>query len=360
VGQHVARTIAQRAASAGRLQRTILVHGPAGAGKDAFVDDLLALLLCQAPATGDRPCNACRGCRDARARAHPDLLIGSPAAWRESRATGESIVAVARRWLLGTATSPVAGEVRVVLIEAADQANEGIQNAMLKALEEPAPRQMFILVAQEVSNLLPTIRSRATPLRVGPVAIAQLRELLMDRERLPADQAEALARISDGLTGRAIGYARNPSLLDWRRRTQAELLHLLGRSRSDRFASARELLDAAAAVGATPAEAVDAIGDDEPVRLAGAAQRAAALLVVEAWRALARDVLMVRSGRPEVVGASHTVELTEAAARVDGEELVAFINLLERIAEGLRANAAPRLALERAMLAWPTTRPASR
>lgn len=353
VGQHVARTIAQRAARAGRLQRTILVHGPAGAGKGAFVDDLLALLFCQAPDAAHRPCNACRGCRDARARTHPDLLIGSPTAWRESRGTGESIVASARRWLLATATSPVAGEVRVVLIEAADQANEGIQNAMLKALEEPAPRQMFILVAQEVASLLPTIRSRATPLRVGPIGVAQLRELLMDRERLPADQAEALARISDGLTGRAIGYARNPSLLEWRRRTQVELLHLVGRGRADRFASARELLDAAAALGAPPAEPVEAVGDEEPVRLAGAAQRAAAMLIVEAWRALARDLLMVRAGRPDVAGASHAVELSEAAQTVDDEALVAFINLLERIAEGLRANAAPRLALERAMLAWP-------
>jgi DNA polymerase III delta prime subunit len=355
VGQEVARTIAQRAARAGRLQRTILVYGPAGAGKGAFVDDLLALIFCQAPDAAGRPCNVCRGCRDARARAHPDLLIGSPTAWRESRTTGESIVAAARRWLLGTATSPIAGEIRVVLIEGVDQANEAIQNAMLKALEEPAPRQMFILVAQEVASLLPTIRSRATPLRVGPIGMVQLRELLMDRERLPADQAEALARISDGLTGRAIGYARNPSLLEGRRRTQAELLHLLGRGRADRFASARELLDAAAALGAAPVETVDSVADEEPVRLAGAAQRAAAMLIVEAWRALARDLLIVRSGRPELAGSSQAVELAKAAESLRDEGLVAFINLLERTAEGLRANAAPRLALERAMLAWPLT-----
>jgi hypothetical protein len=75
VGQDVAQTIALRAAGSGRLQRTILVHGPAGAGKDAFVDDLLALLLCRAPSPASRPCNACRGCRDARARTHPDLLM---------------------------------------------------------------------------------------------------------------------------------------------------------------------------------------------------------------------------------------------------------------------------------------------
>ena len=354
VGQQVARAIALRAAKVGRLQRTVLVHGPAGAGKGAFVDDLLALIFCQAPDAASRPCNACRGCRDARARTHPDLIIGSPAAWRESRATGESIVAAARRWLLSTATSPIAGDIRVVLIEQADQANEQAQNAMLKALEEPAPRQMFILVAQEMGNLLPTIRSRATPLRVGAIGSTELRTLLMDQERLPSDQADALARIAGGLAGRAIDYARNPSLLEWRRRTQAELLHLLGRGRADRFASARELLDAAAALGAAPADAAEPANDEEPVRLAGAVQRGAALLIVEAWLALARDLLMVRIGRESLAATNLQVELDGVAGALREDELVEFINLLERIGQGLRENAAPRLALERAMLAWPS------
>jgi DNA polymerase III subunit delta' len=360
LGQQVARAIALRAAGAGRLHRTILVHGPAGAGKGAFVDDLLALLFCQATAPQSRPCNACRGCREARAHTHPDLLIGSPADWRESRTTGESIVAAARRWLLTTATSPIAGDIRVVLIEQADQANEQTQNALLKSLEEPAPRQMFILVAQEAATLLPTIRSRATPLRVGPIGSGELQALLMDQERLPADQAEALARIADGLAGRAIGYARNPLLLDWRRRTQAELLHLLERNLADRFASARELLDAAAALGAAPAVPVETGGDGEPARLPGAPQRAAALLIVEAWRSLARDLLMVRAGRENLAATNLQVELAAAAAAVGDEELVAFVNLLERVADGLRQNAAPRLALERAMLAWPSTGPGRR
>jgi len=360
VGQQVPQAVATRAAAVGRLQRTILVHGPAGAGKGAFVDDLLALLLCQAPAADVRPCNACRGCRGARSRTHPDLIVGSPAAWRESRTTGESIVAAARRWLLASATSPIAGELRVVLIEHADQANEQAQNALLKALEEPAPRQMFILVAEDLANLLPTIRSRATPLRVGSVAHAELEALLMDRERLPADQAAALARIAGGLAGRAVGYARNPELLKWRGRTQAELLGLLSRGRADRFASARELLDQAAAVGA-PMEPMEPVSDEEPARLTGAAQRGAAMLVVDAWRALARDLLMVRAGRPKLAATARQLEeLPAVAMRIDPAELREFMSVLETIGEGLRANGAPRLTMERAMLAWPLIHPQGR
>jgi len=355
LGQHEARAAAQRSVASGRFQRTLLVHGPAGAGKGAFIDDLLALLFCQAADPTGRPCNACRACRDARSRAHPDLVVGSPEAWRESRSTGESIVAAARRWLLEASTSPVAGDLRVVLIEGADRANEQIQNALLKALEEPAPRQMFILVADEPSLLLPTIRSRSQPLRIGTVARAELRAWLIDHERLPADQADALARISGGLSGRAIGYARSPGLLEWRRRTQAELLELMGRGRADRFSSARELLDGAGRLGLPAPDESDPIADDEPARVPGAAQRVAALLIADAWQGLARDLLLAAAGRAELTPSAQLVEgLDDARQGIAGDRLVAFIRLLDRIQDGLRTNAAPRLALEVAMLAWPT------
>ncbi|HYN63337.1 MAG TPA: hypothetical protein VES36_01930, partial [Candidatus Limnocylindrales bacterium] len=334
-----------------------------GAGKGAFVDDLLALLLCRADEPAERPCNACRGCRDARARTHPDLVVGSPQSWRDGRATGESIVAAARRWLLTAATSPIAGELRVILIEGADRANEQIQNALLKALEEPAPRQMFVLVADEPARLTPTIRSRSQALRVGSVPHAELRAWLIDRERLPADLADALARISGGLTGRALGYARNESLVAWRRRTQVELLSLLSRGRADRFTSVRELLDSAVRLGLPPPEESEPATEEEPARVAGAAQRAAALMIVEAWQGLARDLLLAGAGRTELTAAAQLVgDLLEAAQGTARHELVAFIVLLERASEGLRANAAPRLALEMAMLAWPTAqgRPAPR
>jgi hypothetical protein len=355
LGQPVARAAALRAAAGGRLQRTLLVHGASGSGKDAFVDDLLALLFCRASDPAGRPCNACRGCHDARARAHPDLVIGSPESWREGRSTGESIVSAARRWLLAAATSPIAGELRVILIEGADRANEQIQNALLKALEEPAPRQMFVLVADEPTRLLPTIRSRSQRLRIGSVPRAELQAWLIDYERLPADLADALARISGGLTGRALGYARSESLVAWRRHTQMELLSLLTRGRADRFSSVRELLDGAVRLGLPAPEESEPAADDETARVAGSAQRAAALVIVEAWQGLARDLLLAGAGRIELTAASQLVgDLSEAARGAARHELVAFIALLERVSHGLRANAAPRLALEMAMLAWPT------
>lgn len=355
LGQPIARRVLQQAAGRERLGTTLLVHGPRGAGKGAFVEDVLALLLCADADPGRRPCNACRGCRDAREAAHPDLVIGSPERWRDERSTGESIVAAARRWLLASAGTPIAGTRRVILVEGVDRAGEAVQNALLKALEEPSRRQMFVLVADDIGRVLPTIVSRAHALRVGAVPRAELVAWLMDRERLPADQADALARIADGLPGRAISFARQPDLVEWRRRTQAELLSLLERGRADRFASVRDLLDAAppGAAGVSQ-EAAQTPDEDAPVRPAASAQRAAALAVVDAWQALVRDLLVAGAGRPAYAPAAQLLpDLEETAGRLQPAALVSFAALLERIRAGLLENAAPRLALERAMLTWP-------
>jgi DNA polymerase-3 subunit delta' len=347
LGQRPARRMAIGGFATGRIGHSLLVHGPAGAGKGAFVDDLLALIHCTREDASQRPCNACRGCRDARSRSHPDLVIGSPDRWREARSTGESIVAAARRWLLEAAGAPVVADRRVILIERADHASEQIQNALLKALEEPTDRHTFILVADDPSRLLPTIRSRCQPMRIGAVPLAELRDHLMNVERLPEDQAVALARISGGLAGTAIAYARDGQLLGWRRRTQLQLTALLERGRAERFASVRDLIDEAAAF-------VPAKPDDEEARTPASVQREAAQSVVAAWIGLSRDLLVAAAGRAELTPSAELAdELGALGRRIGVAPLLAMLEHLERVQAGLGENGAPRLALESAMLRWP-------
>jgi hypothetical protein len=358
LGQAIARAIATRGALNDRLQRSLLVHGPAGAGKDAFVDDLLALLFCVDGDRTLRPCNACRGCHDARARVHPDLVIGSPERWREARSSAESIVSVARRWLLEGAGAPVVAERRIVLIEHADAANEQTQNALLKALEEPTARHMFILVADEPSRLLSTVRSRCQPLRIGPVPRRELAEWLRDRHRIAADQADAFARLSGGLTGVALSYVHEPDRVAWQRRAQAELLALLERGWADRFGSVRDLLDdASRQASPVPDETGGGNEDAESSRALTVVQRNGAQRLTAAWLDLTRDLLMASVGSPDLASTAELVpELPDFARRIGAPSWVAFIGLLERIHEGLRESAAPRLAMEVAMLEWPSLR----
>jgi hypothetical protein len=145
-------------------------------------------------------------------------------------------------------------------------------------------------------------------------------------------------------------------VVDWRRRTQRELLSLLERGRADRFGSARDLLDEAARPGRQPPTdgGDEGLSDADAARPTSAAQREAALQIVDAWRDLGRDLLLAAAGRPAIATTVVLIPDLEGTARAIGQPAIrAFIAELERIREALRLNAAPRLALEVAMLAWP-------
>ena len=84
-------------------------------------------------------------------------------------------------------------------------------------------------------------------------------------------------------------------------------------------------------------------------------QRAVATAIVEAWISLARDLMVANAGRADAAPTGELIpELADVAGRLDVRQVAGFIGLLEEIHAGLAQNASPRLALEVAMLAWPT------
>ena len=91
-------------------------------------------------------------------------------------------------------------------------------------------------------------------------------------------------------------------------------------------------------------------------RVATAVQRGAALRITEVWLALTRDMIVAAAGRPHLAPTAEIVpELAEVAARIGTARLTDAARRLEQVYAGLLDNAAPRLALEAAMLAWPST-----
>jgi len=180
------RELAQAFAS-GRMHHAWLVAGPEGIGKATLAYGLARHVLApraERDASGSTlkiaPNSATA--RQIRALAHPGLLVlRRPYDMRSKRHAASIPVDEVRRLkaFLGlTAGGLTAGDDswRVVIVDAADELNVNAANALLKSLEEPPSRALFLLIASEPARLLPTVRSRCRRLQLAPLTGTALRQ----------------------------------------------------------------------------------------------------------------------------------------------------------------------------------------
>ena len=174
---------------AGRTQHAhaYLLHGPAGIGKRALAERLMASLLCRSP-LGLEACGQCKACHLLAAGTHPDNYILEP------EELDKAIKVDQVRELVGfvVQTAQLGGR-KVVLVEPAESMNLNAANALLKSLEEPSGDTVLLLVSHQPSRLLPTVKSRcvqqACPLPSEAVSLAWL------AQALPGSDAETLREL---------------------------------------------------------------------------------------------------------------------------------------------------------------------
>ncbi len=139
-------------AQAGRLGHAWLLLGDPGLGKEQLAERLARLHLCQQPDRGE-PCGQCHSCQLFDKGHHPDLGTLPT----DSKTIGvEAIREICAR----LQNSAQLGRGKVVIIPDAERMTESAANALLKTLEEPAGDSLLLLIASQVSRLLPTILSR--------------------------------------------------------------------------------------------------------------------------------------------------------------------------------------------------------
>jgi DNA polymerase-3 subunit delta' len=221
LGQEAAEAALVRAFAGGRMHHAWLLAGRAGIGKATLAYRLARHVLAH---PGERdpagkslavPAGASPA-RQIAAQAHPGLLVlRRPWDPRTKRfATGIPVDEVRRlRSFLGLTAE--GGGWRVVVVDSADDLNLNAANALLKSLEEPPPRALFLIVSAHPSGLLPTIRSRCRRLDLAPLgpehlrraAEAAMRAAGVDRpkpeewlqlERLADGSVRTLLQLADG------------------------------------------------------------------------------------------------------------------------------------------------------------------
>ncbi|QLL15188.1 DNA polymerase III subunit delta' [Pseudomonas chlororaphis] len=165
---------------AGRAQHAhaYLLHGPAGIGKRALAERLMARLLCQHPAGLDA-CGQCKSCLLLQAGSHPDNYVLEP----EEADKAIKVDQVRELVSFVVQTAQLGGR-KVVLIEPVESMNINASNALLKSLEEPSGDTVLLLVSHQPSRLLPTIKSRcvqqACPLPSEAMSLQWLSKALSD------------------------------------------------------------------------------------------------------------------------------------------------------------------------------------
>ncbi|MXX65107.1 MAG: AAA family ATPase [Acidimicrobiia bacterium] len=164
-----------------------LFVGPSGVGKGTVAKSFAAELVGRSESDRDRVIR----------NIHPDVKMIGP--------EGRSLFGVdqARSVTVGASLHPVESERKVFILDEASMMTEAAANSLLKTLEEPPPRTVFILVAESVDDLPPTVSSRCRLVRFGRVSEGELVAGLKENG-VSSDQAETIARISGGSPGLAL------------------------------------------------------------------------------------------------------------------------------------------------------------
>jgi DNA polymerase III subunit delta' len=353
-----------QAAVAGGMTHAWLFTGPPGSGRSVAARAFAAALLCE-----NGGCGVCPSCRQVRAGTHADLLLVRP----EGLSYG---VRQTRDLVLRAAGAPAGGRWLVVLFEDADRCTEQAANALLKAIEEPAPRTVWLLCAPSAEDLVTTIRSRCrvVTLRVPPSeAVARV---LVERDGIDHDRALAAARAAQGHVGRARRLVTDPSAAA--RRAAVLQVPVQATSLGPALAVAASLVKSAEDEAKSVTEQLDeperealrqAFGEGSTGKGVAKAMRgvAGAMKDLEdrqksrATRvkrdtldgalldlaAFYRDVLMVQCGADvELANADRLEDIRRLAAAGPPEATLRRIEAIMRCRERLTLNVAPLLAVE--------------
>ena len=217
--------------------------GPPGSGRSSAAVAFAQALIC--PNEG---CGACNECQSAATGGHPDVEV--------IRTEGLSIkVEEIRELLSRVAWSPSMGGWRVVVMEDADRLTESAANALLKAIEEPGTRTVWLLCAPTLHDVLPTIRSRCRHLQLRTPSIEAVTQVLIRRDNISPTMADFVARVSQGHIGRAKFLATNESVRS-NRKVIMQLPLQLG-SLAAAFRAAQILVDIATTEAQATSEELD-------------------------------------------------------------------------------------------------------
>ena len=356
----------RRAAALTAPNHAWLFTGPPGSGRSNAARAFAAALLCEQADPQARGCGDCHACRTALAGSHADVT---------SVTTEKVTISIdeARELVRKAQDKPSTGRWRVLIVEDADRMQERSTNVLLKAIEEPPPRTIWLLCAPSPGDVLVTIRSRCRPVSLRLPPVEDVAQLLIRRDGIDPEVARGAARAAQSHIGVAKRLATDEGAR--KRRDSIVRLPLSLRNVSGAMKAAADLVALAEAEAASSFEQRDAAEREallvslgapatgtlppsirsQVKRLEEDQQRRAKRSRNDYFdRALTdllsfyRDVLMLQLGSPDdLVNEGLRRELEDFAAHGSPEQTLMRMEEINTVRRRLvTTNVAPLLAIE--------------
>ncbi len=330
IGQTRVVSLLQRGLEMGSLAHAYLFVGPARVGKMTLAINLAQALNCE---TAERPCGECASCQKIALAKHADVQIiglgyGGDSAEANSRV--EISIDQIRQLQHSASLPPFEGKSKVFIIDGAELLSIEAANCLLKTLEEPVGKVVFILLTTNERLLPATVISRCQRVELLPLAVTEVEAALNRRWGIEPQKAKLLARLSYGCFGWAVSAALDERLLQQRAERLDELLDMVSADYDERFSYA--------------------------ARLAAQFSQNRGLVQerLDLWLAWWRDLLLVKAGSSgDITNVDRLATLIDMAKGYSLAQIRAFINSILVAGEELRQNANPRLVLEVLMLSIP-------
>ncbi len=366
-GQEAAIAALQDAAAdPDAMTHSWLITGPPGSGRSNLAFAFATALL-QGSTSGPHPdpAQAARTAAQVAARTHPDLAV---------LATDRVVITIdeVRQLVAQSQFSPSIAPYRVIVIEDADRMTERTSNVLLKALEEPPPRTVWVLCAPSAADLIATIRSRVRVVRLRVPSVAEVAELLVRRDGVEPALAERAAREAQTHIGMALRLATDAEARERRARTlqlalgvqsvsgcvlAAEQLVAIAtedakaltaeRDEHERHAALRSLgLEPGATVPPALRASLKALEDDQKRRATRSVRDGIDRVLVDLM-SLYRDLLMLQLGSGlELVNEAVRGDLELASRSGSAEQSLAALDAITVARRRIEGNTPPQLALE--------------
>ena len=339
-----------------------LFTGPPGSGRSNAAIAFAAALVCK-----EGGCSKCVDCMSTITDSHADVEL--------IKTEGLSIKIDEIRDLISRSSwAPSVAAWRVVVIEDADRLTDSAANALLKVIEEPGLRTVWLLCAPTLTDVLPTIRSRCRHLSLRTPSTKAIIKLLIERDSIDAATAEFVAKASGGHIGRARRLATDTNAKEGRKNIMK--LPFTIKDIASAFRSAQYLVEAAKADALADSEVKDeleisklkeawgasgsklAAGGSKAVKELEKEQKSRSTRMVRDYldRALLdlstlyRDVLLVQSGSNDsLINEDLKSEISKLAATEAPQQTLKKIEAILKTRSNLAQNAAPLLLIEALM-----------